>query len=172
MATYRAFNVNNGDYKYRIELFPNPTRWSESFVGEDNPIRYVDNWSPEIKYMTEGKVSDEIKRISKNKGGVYMFYLKGINLPFSEVYILYIGRTQLTATQNICKRAKSYINENRPLIKEMFSRWKDQLYYRYFADTENDRIKSNEAALIRAILPPYNEQIPDKIEIQPEIKAF
>jgi len=147
-------------------------RWKDNFVGKDNPIRDVTNWSSEIKYMKDGKISDRIKNIPSDKGGIYMFYLKGINLPFSEFHILYIGRALLTEKENIKKRACHYIYDKRELIKEMFQRWKDQLYYRYFADTENDRIKSNEAALIRAILPPYNEQIPDKIEIQPETKAF
>ena len=54
----------------------------------------------------------------------------------------------------------------------MFSRWKDHLYYRYYPDTDNERIKNNEIQLIRAILPQYNEVIPDQIEIQDSIPAF
>lgn len=46
------------------------------------------------------------------------------------------------------------------------------LSYRYYADTENDRIDRNEILLIRSIFPPYNEQIPDKLDPQIEVKAF
>ena len=54
----------------------------------------------------------------------------------------------------------------------MFSRWKDYLYYRYYPDTDNDRIKNNEIQLIRAILPQYNEVIPDQIDRCDSIPAF
>lgn len=58
------------------------------------------------------------------------------------------------------------------MIQEMFENWKNDLYYRYFPDTDNYAIKKNEIALIRSIVPPYNEDIPNKIEEQPKIKAF
>ncbi len=65
-----------------------------------------------------------------------------------------------------------YINDERSMIQEMFENWKNDLYYRYFPDTDNYAIKKNEIALIRSIVPPYNEDIPNKIEEQPKIKAF
>ena len=169
---YRAFKASNRDNNYEVCLYPNPIRWKDNFVGEGNPIRNINNWSSEIKYIVDGKLSDEIRNTPKDTGGIDMFYLKGINLPFSEYYILYIGRARLTDTENINKRACHYIYDDRELIKEMFSRWKDQLYYRYYADTENDRIDRNEVLLIRSIFPPYNEQIPDKLDPQIEVKAF
>lgn len=42
------------------------------------------------------------------KGGIYMFYIKGICLQFIEDYIVYIGRYKSTDNQNIRKRAKEY----------------------------------------------------------------
>lgn len=86
---YRAFKAYNKDGEYLIEQYPNLLRWKDNFVGEDNPIRDIAKWPSEIKYMTDGKISDDIKALPSDKGGIYMFYLKGINLPFSEFYILY-----------------------------------------------------------------------------------
>ncbi len=146
----------------------------ESFLDRANPIAIESNWTDEIKYLNSANdnISDEIMKIPKNTGGIYMFYIKGICLPFSERYIVYIGRCQYTDDQNINKRAKEYFKDTRPQIKKMFKFWKEYLYYRYYPDTDNNRIKSNEEMLIRAIKPEFNEDIPDKIEIQPTIKAF
>jgi hypothetical protein len=105
-------------------------------------------------------------------GGIYVFYIKGLNLSFIENYILYIGRCQFTETQHIRKRAREYYKDTRDLIVEMFSRWKEHLYYRYYPDTNNERIKNNEIQLIRAILPQYNEVIPDQVDIQDSVPAF
>ena len=106
-----------------------------------------------------------------------MFYIKGICLPFIENYIIYIGRCKSTHKQNIKKRAKEYYTDDylkgkRQMIRSMFNHWKEYLYYRYYPDVDNERIDQNESILIRAILPPYNEVIPDKIDIQPTIPAF
>ena len=54
----------------------------------------------------------------------------------------------------------------------MMSKWKKNLYYRFFPDTDNDRIKQTEIILIRSILPYYNEEIPDNLCVQPIVKAF
>lgn len=101
-----------------------------------------------------------------------MFFIKGNSLPFIEKYIVYIGRCQYTEDQNIRKRASEYFTDNRDFIKSMFSHWKSFVYYRYFPDTDNDRIKTNEALLLNAIWPPLNPTIPKKIEVQPSINAF
>lgn len=169
---YRAYNAFNRDKAFIIEFRPNPKRWADNFVGLSNPIRDVANWSPEIKYFKDGKLSDEIRNIPKDRGGIYMFYLKGTNIPFAEYYILYIGRALLSSKENIYKRAIHYQNDERDLIQEMFENWKDDLYYRYYLDTDNEVIKQNEVALIRSIVPPYNEVIPKKIVKQPKVKAF
>ena len=169
---YRAYNAFNKDKSLEILFRPNPIRWMDNFVGNDNPIRDVTNWSSEIKYLNDGKISDEIRNMPKDKGGLYMFYLKGPNLPFAEYYILYIGRALYTPSENICKRAMHYLKDERYMIQEMFDNWKNDLYYRYFPDTDNIAIEKNEIALIRSIVPPYNEDIPNKREEQPKVKAF
>ena len=54
----------------------------------------------------------------------------------------------------------------------MFDLWDNQLYYRYYPDTDNETINKNEVLLIRAIVPPFNTIIPNNIQEQPEINAF
>ena len=85
---------------------------------------------------------------------------------------MYIGRCQLTERQHIRKRAKEYYTDSRDLIVEMFNRWKEHLYYRYYPDIDNEKIKIHEVQLIRAILPQYNEVIPDRIDVQDSVPAF
>lgn len=175
MAGYRAFLAENSEnYQYELIYYHNPNRWRDNIIALDNPIRNVENWSAEIKYLNESNddLSDEIKNLPNDTGGIYVFYVKGLNLSFMENYILYVGRCQFTGTQHIRKRAREYYKDTRDLIVEMFSRWKDYLYYRYYPDTDNDRIKNNEIQLIRAILPQYNEVIPDQIDICDSIPAF
>ena len=173
MNNYRAFTLTD-DANCMISYYLTPQRWIDNCIDKTNPIVDEKNWADEIKYLDvdNKNISDEIKNIPNNTGGVYMFFIKGINLPFIEKYIVYVGRCKYTPTQNIRKRAMEYFNDNRPFVKQMFNRWKEYLYYRYFPDTNNDNIDKNEAMLIRAILPPFNEQIPDKIEPRATVSAF
>ncbi len=170
---YRAFTLGP-DAIYKVSYYLSPQRWIDNCIDQTNPIADEKNWVDEIKYLDADNknISDEIKNIPNNTGGVYMFFIKGINLPFIEKHIVYIGRCKYTSTRNIRKRAMEYFNDNRPFIKHMFSHWKEYLYYRYFPDTDNENIDKNEAMLIRAILPPFNEQIPDKIEPKTTVSAF
>ena len=174
MSTYRAFIVENDEKLFEIAYYHRPQRWFENCVDSRNQIVDENNWSPEIKYLnnSDDGLSDEITNLPNNTGGIYVFYIKGICLPFIENYIVYIGRCKYTDTQNIKKRAREYFTDDRPMIKAMFRHWKKHLYYRYYPDTDNDNIDSNEIKLIRTILPPFNERIPDKIDIQPTISAF
>lgn len=176
MAGYRAFIAeNDNEAKYRLEYFHNPQRWNDNMVEMNNPIRDVNRWSQEIKFINDdgSGISDEILSLPNDIGGIYMFYIKGGNLSFIENHILYIGRCKITEHQNIRKRAKEYYTDTkRQLIVKMFRLWKNNIYYRFYADNDNDRIDQNEVQLIRSILPPLNEKIPDKLEIQPTVFAF
>lgn len=171
---YRAFVVEDKAALFEVVYYHKPQRWLDNAVCINNPIMDMQNWSPEIKYLNSlnNDISDEIKSIPRDTGGIYMFFIKGICLPFIENYIIYIGRCQFTQAQNIRKRAKEYFSDDRTMIKSMFENWKNHLYYRYYPDTDNQRIHDNEIQLIRAILPPLNEVIPDKLEVQPTIPAF
>ena len=173
---YRAFVEEDDDNAiHRIEYYHTPSRWQDNALPQNNPIRDESAWSNEIKYLdaTNTVISDEIKEIPDNTGGIYIFYIKGTNLTFIENHILYVGRSRYTDNQNIRKRAMEYYSEtNRVLIKKMFRLWRNHLYYRYYASTDNTFIDNVEATLIRAILPPMNEKIPDKVNVQPAVPAF
>lgn len=133
MGGYRAFLAeDSNNYQYELTYYHNPNRWRNNIINTENPIRNVDNWSDEIKYLNESNddLSDDIKNLPNDTGGIYVFYIKGLNLSFIENYILYIGRCQFTETQHIRKRAREYYKDTRDLIVEMFSRWKEHLYYR------------------------------------------
>jgi len=175
MSDYRAFVTEDDDNDhYSVHYYHNPGRWQQNMLEDDSPMKDPNNWSAEFKYLNpdNNDISDDIKRLPSDSGGIYVFFIKGINLPFIENYILYIGRSWYNGNQNIRKRANEYFRDSRPLIRKMFERWKEHLYYRYFPDTDNDRIDVNEVRLIRAILPEYNTQIPDRIEVQPTTTAF
>lgn len=169
----RAF-IDDENKLFDITYYHTPSRWIKYAVDESNPIADESNWSKEIKYLNETNddISDDIKNIPNDTGGIYMFFLKGISLSFIEKYIVYIGRCQYTDSQNIRKRAREYFSDNRDFIKGMFSKWKQFVYYRYYPDTDNERIKMNEAILLNALWPPFNPTIPDKTEVQPTINAF
>ena len=172
---YRAFIEEDEAAFFEVTYYHKPQRWIDNAISIDNPIRDVQNWSSEIKYLNHSNdsISDEINNIPNNTGGIYMFFIKGINLPFIENYIIYIGRSRFTENQNIRKRAKEYFTDKkRPMIIKMFKHWKNHLYYRYYQDTDNRRISDNEIQLIRAILPPLNEVIPERLDVQQTQPAF
>ena len=175
MPGYRAFiHENDENLKHIITYYHYPQRWADNMISSDDPIKDINNWSPEIKYIdsASSNISEAIRQLPNTEGGIYMFYLKGLNIPFIENYILYIGRCRYTENQNIRKRAKEYFTDRRDLIMHMFKFWKDHLYYRYFAETNNERIDNLEVKLIRAIVPPFNDAIPENIDIITSIPAF
>ncbi len=178
---YQAF-VDDDDENilHLLQYYHNPSRWLDNTLPNDALIRDVSLWSNEIKYLNADNtdVSDEIRKVPDNAGGIYIFYIKGLNLSFIENHILYVGRSRYTEDHNIRARAMSYFykfkskTETRSKIKKMFRLWPNHLYYRYYPSTDNSFIDKTEEVLIRAILPPMNEKIPNKVNIQPKIPAF
>lgn len=175
MSSYRAFIYEDPDnLQYEVRYYHYPKRWQKYSLPQGCPLSKEENWSEEFKYFDSKGIdySDEIKHLPTNTGGIYVFYLKGINLPFLENYILYVGRCHFTAHQNIRKRAKEYLSDSRALITFMRDQWRDYLYYRFSPDTNTRQIDQNEVCLIRSIAPFFNERIPDNIEIQTPVQAF
>jgi len=165
------------NYLFQYVCYHNPERWKRYKLDDGNPVLDENNWSKQIKYLNKENtgVSKEIMALPNNRGGIYVFELKGITLPFIENYILYIGRSRLTASRNIRKRALEYFRKERAsrvMIEEMFDRWGKYLYYRYYLDDDNARIDKTEKYLIRAILPIYNEDIPNIKEVRAPVPAF
>ena len=110
----------------------------------------------------------------KDCGGIYVFFVLGKNLPFCEHYLAYVGRVRFTDHENLRNRLKQYLPESRrndgkrPKLKKLFRHWKEHLYIRYYKSTDNDFIDEGESALIKAILPPFNTDMPNYTIKQPE----
>lgn len=62
MAGYRAFLAENSEnYQYELIYYHNPNRWRDNIIALDNPIRNVENWSAEIKYLNESNDDYQMK---------------------------------------------------------------------------------------------------------------
>lgn len=84
MGGYRAFLAeDSNNYQYELTYYHNPNRWRNNIINTENPIRNVDNWSDEIKYLNESNddLSDDIKNLPNDTGGIYVFYIKGHYCP-------------------------------------------------------------------------------------------
>lgn len=165
------------DRNYLIQHYPNPQRWEEFELENDNPVRDENNWSKWIKYLNDdgSTISDEFLNLPSATGAIYVFEIKGGPLPFLDSYLLYIGRVQLTKDQDLRKRVYKYAHpekESRLLIQDMIECWGKYLYFRYCCDDDNSRIRHTEEQLIGAIAPPYNSVFPKRIKTMPTQKAF
>ena len=176
---FEAFITENDGIKvYDCTYYHDPNKWNE-FPDNLKPLICENKWSQYIKYLDNtGKISDEIKHLPNNQGGIYLFYIQGQPIPSFEMFLVYIGRALYTNKgENINKRVRHYYtesknNRSRPKIKRLFKYWKDFLYIKYLPSDDNEFIKAGESSLIRAILPPFNDEIPDRIEYKQGVNAF
>lgn len=162
---------------YDCTYYHDPNRWKEASLETKSAIQGLP-WSDYIKYLgDDGKVSKKLNNLPNNAGGLYLFFIQGQSLPSSEMYLAYVGRAYYTKKENIRKRVKRYLWEStskkgRPKIARLFRHWKDYLYIKFCYTTDNDLIEAGEATLIRAILPPFNSELPDSIIYKEPQKAF
>lgn len=162
---------------FDVIYYPDPNRWE---VCRDLTSQFMseEGWSNYIKYLDDnGEISQEIRQVTRKHGGIYVFFIQGDTLPFCERYLAYIGRAQLTEKQSIGKRLCEYLRESqkessRPLIPRLFHYWKDKLYVRYYLSDDNSQIVNGESALIKSILPPFNDDMPDTVVLKEPQKAF
>lgn len=173
-----AFVTNNDQTRvYECKYYYDPSQWEEASSKVKTSIQNL-TWSDYIKYIdSEGNVSKELDVLPNDAGGLYLFFIQGTTIPFSEKYLAYIGRAKYTSTENIRKRVKRYLWESnqkqcRPKIARLFRLWKDYLYIRFCSCTDNDLITAGESTLINAILPPFNSDLPEKICFKEPQKAF
>lgn len=170
-------NTHDQSLVYQCTYYHDPERWKEASIETKKAINSL-SWSGYIKYMgDDGKVSTKLDELPSDKGGLYLFFIQGPTLPSAEMYLAYVGRALCTESENIRKRVKRYLWEStskggRPKIKRLFRHWKDFLYIRYCSTRDNTLIKTGESTLIRAILPPFNSELPDKITYKEPHKAF
>ena len=143
----------------------------------DDAIRSIlhsnDKWQ-EVKFFDDnGGVSNEINMVPNDAGGIYIFVARPGILPCFHNYFMYIGKSR-----NLRRRLRDYYSEKkninkRPLIRQMLNGWGKYLHVLYLPlyGFENTVIEKIEAELINKILPPFNDQIPDKT-IRDVVKMF
>lgn len=161
---------------FDVTFYHMPSRWNA--IDKTDLTMKIEDWSDEIKFLSENEMdlSDEIKSLPEDCGGIYMFFIKGLVLPYFETYLAYVGRAQFTLHQNLKKRCNSYYYEffkqdRRPKVSRMIEKWGKYLYLRYYRSTDNGYIKRIEEKFINGILPPFNDEIPE-IKINEPEPAF
>lgn len=172
-----AFVERNDEIKkYDCRYYLHSELWAKS-LPITSKLHSPENWSGYIKYLNDkNEVSEEIKNLPKDYGGIYVFFIQGISLPFCERYLAYVGRAQCTKSESLQSRVKSYLPESkkengRTRIVRLFKYWKEYLYIRYYKSRDNEFIKQSESALIHAILPPFNTDLTE-YKIKKPQKAF
>lgn len=160
-------------HTFEFKLYPK--LWDD-FSVEDDIINALE-WS-ETKFLNDegNDFSDEVKNLPNDSGGIYIFIIKSQVLRDISEYLAYIGRAQFTENHNLrirCKRYLSqYLNEKeRPKITTLINYYKDHLFLRYTKVSDNELIVRLEAELINSLLPPFNDEIPNKL-VRQAIDAF
>ena len=161
---------------HKVEFHLYPINWDRFKSIKTINIRKT-HWK-ETKYLNDSgrDLNANVKRINNKTGGIYLFVIKSEVLPKISEYLVYIGRAQYTNTHNLRVRVKKYFKEymsdyERPKIVRMMTSWGNNLYLKYVEINDNDVIIKLEARLINTLLPPFNDEIPDK-KIRKAIKAF
>jgi hypothetical protein len=116
--------------------------------------------------------ASEVLRIPNTDKGIYSFVVDASTASHPGTkYLLYIGKAE---KQSFRTRFKQYLAEaddpkGRPLIKDMFRKWPDHLWF-YFAPVATiGDIHQLEEDLIGAFAPPQNDELP--AEIRRPVKA-
>ena len=163
-------DVCNSISNSKIHFILNPYLWNECNQEIIDSIHT--DWD-EVKFLDDGNstLHASMKFLPNDKGGIYIFIVKPNLIPDSHLYIFYVGRSLKTENQNLRKRCSEYFKDNRPKILRMIENWGKYLYIRYLPLDDNQFISDLEKILINAILPPCNDEIPDK-EIRAAVKAF
>ena len=144
-------------HKYEFVLWPQ--RWQQY----EPLINY--NW------ITFAFCQDSVEKIP-DKPGVYAFLIQphiADNLDVS--YLMYVGQT----SRSLKKRFKEYLtemnsNRGRPKIVTLLQMYQGYLYFSCITLDNNVSPHDVEEELLKALIPPANDQLP--AEIRSVIKAF
>lgn len=153
------------DFELNIDKWDTMDEGIKSFVSS--------GWKC-IKYLNEDgtAVNDNICNLPNDCGGIYIFILKPDIIPQNHRYIMYIARAHRATNYSLRKRCATYINDTRPKVARMISRWGRGLYLYYLPiNGTDDFIDKVERELLRVIIPPMNSQIPDHYTL-PEENLF
>lgn len=144
-----------------LHITLNPQNCWETFNHSFDSVINSNNWG-EIKFLNDeaNGINDDIQKVPTDKGGIYLFVLQPNIVPQVHKYILYVGRVKSTANQNLRKRFREYVTDDRSDIMLMRETWGKDLYIRYLPLTDNTIIDALEKELIRVIIPPCNSVYP------------
>lgn len=170
-----AFELGEKIKTHTFDFKLYPDLWFEFKI--DQAVMNDLEWN-EIKFLNNSgnDYSNDVKNMPNDMGGIYIFMIKSNVLPGVSEYLAYIGRAQLTENHSLRVRCKKYFREylkdkERPKVTTMIHYFKNHLYLRYAEVNDNATIVDLEAELINAILPPFNDLIPEK-RIRDAVKAF
>lgn len=133
-----------------------PTEW-RSFNQE-----FIDEWEWTSVPFTE----ETVLTIPNNKG-VYSFSIKPpiANHPHNSL-LIYIGKAHQDTFRD---RFKDYLRQmrrtKRPQIATVLNRWYGFLQFSYCPVIDTERIQQLENGLLKALIPPYNHNIPGEIGV-------
>lgn len=157
------------DVKLEFEL--DIDKWN---TMDPDVLNIVSTGWESIKYLkSDGtSLSDEISELPNDSGGIYIFVLQPDKIPSLHRYIMYIGRARRrNNTFSLRTRCREYIKDTRPQIAYMVATWGKDLYLYYLPLDGDDVIEKVERELIRVVIPPCNDKIPD-YDLLPESPAF
>ena len=164
-------HIKNTEEKIRLPY--------DLWIKFDSKYDYVKNiskWKNFKFYNADGSRNSLRSNIPNDKGGIYCFYVSPEIIPTCQRILLYIGEAHITSKQNLRKRVNEYYgyienkDTSRARVKYMFNKYKKYLYCVYFPLNDNTVIQELEDALIIALLPCVNNDIPD-VEISKAVKA-
>ena len=146
--------------------------WEEFDPDVLHLVSDTEAWGEVKLFNTNGQKNPLLHTIPDNTGGVYILLIKPNLLPDAHLFLMYVGRTYNSKKSNLRQRCSQYTTEkDRPKIKYLIEHWRQYLYIRYLPLDDEDTINRVEAELINKILPPCNDQIPNK-RISAAVKAF
>jgi len=121
-------------------------------------------------------LSEEVKQLPNDKGGIYLYVIENCVIPNSGSYIMYVGRARCTQNENLRNRAKSHFkqyvrHEENERLERLFDKWKPYIYLLYLPIDGNDEIDLVEDELIIALTPPCNKEYPSP-KIRKKLSAF
>lgn len=155
--------------KWNFEL--DPDKWK--YIDPDTRfILNSKNWRT-IKYFKDDglTLNEQIHELPKDSGGIYVFYLKPDIVPEIHRYIMYVGRAQRKEKYSLYKRCRTYARDTRPSVQQLREIWGKELYLAYLPLHDDELIKKVEKELIKAIIPPCNDEIYD-YDVMPTQPAF
>lgn len=172
---YEAFVLSDQIKIHEVSFYLYPEFWENFDFEKYNNIN--PKWN-DVKFLNDNgdDVSDDVKSLPNNHGGIYMFVIKCPIIPSISEYLAYIGRAQLSDSHSLQIRCRKYLYEwygenGRPKITRMIGKWGKHLYLRYAEIDDNTATVELEAHLINAILPPFNDEIPEK-KVRQAVAAF